>query len=140
MFLMITCFAFVQTTFAQETPQQEPAEKLISDVVGKWTLTKVLNGKKDITGQKSATGIQRIELTREAKFVMSDKKQQLDSGLFRVNESQKTIYFESKTGGDTPPSEWGIDLHNNQMILTSRAAAHSNGYKYIYTRTSLKGK
>lgn len=140
MLMLASAVAFTQPAFAQGTPAKQPAQKLITDVVGKWQLVKTMNGKKDITGKNDSTGIQTIELTREAKFIMRDKQQKLDSGLFRINEAQKVIYFESKSGGDASPVEWNISLYGNQMTLTNRTSTHAKGYQYIYNRTSNKGK
>jgi hypothetical protein len=127
------------STYAQgpSNASQQPAKKLIEQVAGVWKVTAMNDGKKAITQQVDSTALSSIEFTREAKYIMRTKTQRLDSGLYRLNEEQKTLYLESGVGTDTPPVEWGIDIKGNTLVLSGKATEHAKNYKYTLTRTSM---
>ncbi|MBT1709205.1 hypothetical protein KK062_13265 [Fulvivirgaceae bacterium PWU5] len=125
------------TLFAQEA-NKPPIKKLIEKVPGVWKVTEVNDGKKKISQTVDSTAIESIEFTREAKYIIRNKTQQLDSGLYRLNEQQKTLYLESRLSNDTPPAEWSIDVNGNTLTMTGKSSEATKNFKYTLTRISHK--
>lgn len=128
---------FTCSLFAQEA-NKTPTTKLIEKVPGVWKVTQVNDGKKNISQTVDSTAIESIEFTREAKYIIRTKTQQLDSGLYRLNEQQKVLYLESKLSRDTPPTEWGIDVNGNTLTMSGKSSEATKNFKYTLTRTSHK--
>lgn len=110
--------------------------KNIEKVVGEWEVTGIFNGSKDITNTDTA-GINRsFEFTRENKYNSYSENEQIDSGTFKLNEVQNTLYLESATGGDV--TEYKIRFDDDTMTLQPSESGDANAqpFRYVYTRKS----
>lgn len=135
--LLLGLSLFTSSLFAQEA-NKTPTIKLIEKVAGVWKVTQVNDGKKNIAQTVDSTAIESIEFTREAKYIIRNKTQRLDSGLYRINEQQKVLYLESKLSSNTPPAEWGLDVNGNTLVMTGKSSEATKNFKYTLTRTSHK--
>ncbi|MBT1686213.1 hypothetical protein [Dawidia soli] len=135
--LLLVLSMFTGSLFAQEA-NKPPVKKLIEKVPGVWKVTQVNDGKKEISQTVDSTAIESIEFTREAKYIIRNKTQRLDSGLYRLNEQQNILYLESKLTADTPPVEWGITVTGNTLVMTGKGSEATKNFKYTLTRTSHK--
>ena len=135
-FLLLGLSLFTGSVFAQGSANQP--KKLIEKVPGVWKVTQVNDGKKEITQTVDSTGIESIEFTREAKYIIRNKTHRLDSGLYRLNEQQNSLYLESKLDSNTPPVEWGINVTGNTLVMTGKSSEGAKNFKYTLTRTSHK--
>jgi hypothetical protein len=121
-----------------EIPAQQPTLiKHIQRIVGTWELTAVYDGNKDITGNDTVgSEDQQIEFTRDAKYKRYTSGEEIDSGVFTMNENHSLVYLESKTGGET--TSWVVDLNdqNNMMTMQSAqsTAAHGKRFKFTYRK------
>lgn len=112
----------------------ETPTKNIEKVVGVWEVTGIFKGTKEITNTDTA-GINRsFEFTRENKYISYSDNEQIDSGTYKLNEVQHSIYLESATGNEV--AEYKIRFDNDTMTLqpAQNANANSERFKYVYTR------
>jgi hypothetical protein len=136
--LLLGLSLFTGSLFAQGPANQPPTKKLIEKLPGVWKVTQVNDGKKEITQTVDSTAIESIEFTREAKYIIRNKTQRLDSGLYRLNEQQNSLYLESTLDSNTPPVEWGINVTGNTLVMTGKSSEGAKNFKYTLTRTSHK--
>jgi hypothetical protein len=151
----ILLFAFVLGAFSQNAIAQEdrkegkeysnkaksdvPANnetptKNIEKVVGVWDVTGIFKGTKDITNTDTVGLNRSFEFTRENKFISYSENEQIDSGTFKLNEVQNSIYLESAGGSEV--AEYKIRFDGNTMTLqpAESADAHAQRFRYVYTR------
>jgi hypothetical protein len=122
-----------------EIPAQQPTViKHIQRIVGTWELTAVYDGNKDITGNDTVGADQQIEFTRDAKYKRYTKGEEIDSGVFTMNENHSLVYLESRSDNET--TSWTVDLNdqNNVMAMQSAqsTAAHGKRFKFVYRKKS----
>lgn len=112
----------------------ETPTKNIEKVVGVWEVTGIFKGTKDITDTDTVGLNRSFEFTRENKYISYSDSEQIDSGAFKLNEVQNTIYLESASGNEV--AEYKIRFDNNTMTLqpSQSADAHAQRFKYVYTR------
>lgn len=112
----------------------ETPTKNIEKVVGVWEVTGIFKGTKDITDTDTVGLNRSFEFTRENKYISYSDREQIDSGVFKLNEVQNTIYLESAGGSEV--AEYKIRFDNNTMTLqpAQSADAHAQRFKYVYTR------
>jgi hypothetical protein len=108
--------------------------KIIEYVVGTWQVEDVMNGKKDISETDTVSLANTFVFDRENRFLSYSGDERIDSGRFRVNETQGILYLESDGGG--PPSEWNLTFQDrDQMTLQEREqSSAARSLKYVYTR------
>lgn len=111
------------------TRQATPV-KIIETIPGTWKADKILQNNKDVS-TSNAAGNQIIEFGSEARYVIRNGTNVVDSGGYRVNESQSILYLESVTTRKV--IEWDINFANDNMTLESKSPA-SDSRKYIYSR------
>jgi hypothetical protein len=112
----------------------ETPTKNIEKIVGVWEATGIFKGTKDIT-ETDTVGLNRsFEFTRENKYMSYSDQEQIDSGAFKLNEVQNSIYLESAGGNEV--AEYKVRFDNNTMTLqpAQSADAHAQRFKYVYTR------
>jgi hypothetical protein len=122
-----------------EVPAQQPTViKHIQRIIGTWELTAVYDGNKDITGNDTVGSDQQIEFTRDAKYKRYTKGEEIDSGVFTMNENHSLVYLESRSANET--TSWAVDLNdqNNVMAMqsTQSTAAHGKRFKLVYRKKS----
>jgi hypothetical protein len=112
----------------------ETPTKNIEKVVGVWEVSGIFKGTKDITNTDTVGLNRSFEFTRENKYISYSDSEQIDSGAFKLNEVQNTIYLESAGGNEV--AEYKIRFDNNTMTLqpTQSADAHAQRFKYVYTK------
>jgi hypothetical protein len=119
----------------QDIPvNNETPTKNIEKIVGVWEATGIFNGTKDIT-ETDTVGLNRsFEFTRENKYISYSDNEQIDSGAFKLNEVQNSIYLESAGGNEV--AEYKVRFDNNTMTLQPSQSADANAqrFKYVYTR------
>lgn len=130
---IVICFAALGSANAQSS-KGKAGIKLIDMLVGQWQIIKIDDGNKNTQVSSHPEAMQHIEFTREAKFIVRNNSTKADSGLFRVNESNKYIYFES--ANHSYPSEWKADLKNSMLTLTKRDSTNTKPVRYVYSRRS----
>lgn len=143
--LMFAGSLFSATLFAQDdsnrkdqsinTRQTTPV-KIIETIPGTWKADKILQNNKDVS-TSNADGNQIIEFGREARYVIRNGTNVVDSGGYRVNESQSILYLESVTKSKV--IEWNINFVNDIMTLEAKSPASDNR-KYIYSRIAEANK
>lgn len=108
--------------------------KNIEKVVGTWEASGIFNGAKDITDTDTVGLNRTFEFTRENKFLSYSDREQIDSGTFKLNEVQNTLYLESAGGNEV--AEYKVRFDDNTMTLqpTQSADANAQRFRYVYTR------
>lgn len=112
----------------------ETPTKNIEKVVGVWEASGIFKGTKDITDTDTVGLNRSFEFTRDNKYMSYSDNEQIDSGAFKLNEVQNTLYLESAGGNET--AEYKIRFDNNTMTLQPAQSADANAqrFKYVYTR------
>jgi hypothetical protein len=112
----------------------ETPTKNIEKVVGVWEASGIFKGTKDITDTDTVGLNRSFEFTRDNKYMSYSDNEQIDSGAFKLNEVQNTLYLESAGGNET--AEYKIRFDNNTMTLQPAQSADANTqqFKYVYTR------
>lgn len=118
-------------------PAEQPTlVKHIQRIVGTWELTAVHDGNKDITGNDTVGADQTIEFTSDAKYKRYTKSEEIDSGVFTMNENHSLVYLESKSGGQI--SSWSVSLNDQNNALTMQpaqsTAVHGKRFKFTYRK------
>jgi hypothetical protein len=114
----------------------ETPTKNIEKVVGVWEATGIFKGTKEITDTDTVGLNRSFEFTRDNKYVSYSDSEQIDSGAFKLNEVQNTLYLESFSGNQNEVAEFKIRFDNNTMTLqpAQSADAHAQRFRYVYTR------
>jgi hypothetical protein len=114
----------------------ETPTKNIEKVVGVWEVTGIFKGAKDITDTDTVGLNRSFEFTRDNKYISYSDSEQIDSGAFKLNEVQNTLYLESASGSQNEVAEFKIRFDNNTMTLqpVQSADAHAQRFRYVYTR------
>ncbi len=108
--------------------------KIIEYVVGTWQVEDVMKGEKDISETDTLSTANTFIFDRENRFLSYSGEERVDSGRFRINETQGILYLESDGGGE--PKEWNLSFSDeNKMTLREREpSSAARGLKYVYTR------
>jgi hypothetical protein len=122
---------------AVNSNKQTPV-KIIEYIVGRWQVENVYKGDKDISETDTLANDQRtMEFNRDGKYFLFSGKEQIDSGLYRLNEQQSKLYLESH--GNGKPVEWNVTFRKNEMTLRNeQTSAKAEKIKYVYSRKSVK--
>jgi hypothetical protein len=112
--------------------------KIIEYIVGTWQVENVYKGNKDVSETDTLANDQRtMEFNRDGKYFLFSGTEQIDSGLYRLNEQQSKLYLESHGTGN--PVEWNVAFRKNEMTLQNvQTSAKAEKLKYIYSRKSVK--
>jgi hypothetical protein len=106
---------------------------LTETIVGTWQVDEIFKGKKDISNTDTLGYNETIIFDTEGSYVSHSRSEQIDSGLYRLNENHSILYLESETGTNT--TEWNITFSKGGMILQPRSThPHAQSFKYTYTR------
>lgn len=122
-----------------DPPAQHPTlVKFIQRIQGSWELTAVYDGQKEISGNDTVATTQEIVFTRENKYKRYSNNEQIDSGVFTMNENHSQIYLESKSGNET--SAWIVTLNDQNDSMTMQqsqsTAAHGKQFRFVYRKKS----
>lgn len=114
-------------------------DKNIEKIVGTWKIQKILSGKTEVA--KNPTSAQWIRFRSDGKYV--NKATAVDSGSFRMNETQSILYLESQVNSPADKRdakktvEWSVSFKDDTMTMQQHNAenkAHADKMKYVYIR------
>jgi hypothetical protein len=108
--------------------------KIHEQIAGSWTIEAVNRGNKDVTDTDTLSHNQRLEFTRESRYISYSGNEKIDSGAYRVNESQSVLYLESETG--EKPIEWKISFsqEGTMTLKQKEGTAHGESFSYVYRK------
>ncbi|HEY8936490.1 MAG TPA: hypothetical protein VIM65_14770 [Cyclobacteriaceae bacterium] len=137
--LTIILYFFLATVFSvsAQSSAGNVAVKLIDDLVGSWKLSKVYDGKKEISTKSQKGIIDLVEFTRENMYMLRTNDATADSGFFRTNEIDQLLYLESANkvdGNGNTTDEWGLRLNKNTMTLFRREPIELRRFRYVYRK------
>lgn len=120
-----------------DPPAEHPTlVKFIQRIQGSWELEAVYDGQKEVSGNDTVATAQEIVFTRENKYKRYSNNEQIDSGVFTMNENHSLVYLESKSGNET--SAWTVTLNdqNDSMTMqqTQSTAAHGKQFRFVYRK------
>lgn len=130
LYVLLTLSSFSISLNAQD---KKAADKLFGNIAGTWRMQTVYDGKKDVTKNDSAS-VQWMEFREDGRFKSQSGNEPLDSGSYRINENQHSLYLQSDLNKDNP-AEWNIEFKENNMILIGKSTPHAQRYKYVYIKT-----
>lgn len=112
--------------------QKESPGKMIEQLVGEWDRAgNAQPGARNNNQQGSA--MQRITFTSEARYILYDGNQKVDSGAYRMNEQLRNLYLESEV--NEQPKEYEVELSDNELKMKPKEpTAQSNETEYVYRR------
>lgn len=117
--------AELEATEGREAPaEQGTPVKLLEYLVGRWESES--GGGAAKPGQPGEV----LTFTTEARYLVHDGNQAVDSGAYRMNEQLRNLYLESEIG--ETPREYEIDLREDVMTLKPK----QGGETYVYRRVS----
>jgi hypothetical protein len=144
--LLVICSVISLQGVAQEKKELDKAinsnkktpVKIIEYIVGTWQIENVYKGDKEVSETDTLADEQRtMEFNRDGKYFLFSGTEQIDSGLYRLNEQQSKLYLESQGNGN--PIEWNVTFRKNEMTLRNvQTSAKAEKLKYIYSRKSVK--
>lgn len=133
----VILFAFaLMFSFTLHAQDKKAADKLFGEIAGTWRIQTIYDGKKDVT-KKDSTSVQWMEFREDGRYKSMAAKQPLDSGSYRVNENQKSLYLQSDSDKDNP-SEWKMEFKESTMTLSGLGSTNSQRLKYVYVKTISK--
>jgi hypothetical protein len=92
--------------------------------------------------RKDTIGFDWIEFGQDGKYSLGSAGQNgtvepIDSGSYRLNEQNGVLYLESTSDDgqvSQMPSEWSIDIKENNMKISGRGNDHARQYEYHYQK------
>jgi hypothetical protein len=122
------------TDNAVNTDRKTPV-KIIEYIPGKWAIEQVLRGQEDVTATDTLAQNQTLEFGRENRYRSYSGEEQIDSGMFRINEQQAILYLESES--TDKPTEWNIwfDPEGTMKLKRREGQGTAANLSYIYRRT-----
>ena len=128
-----------ETVNRGSSDEQTPV-KMFDYITGTWTMNKVLRGSENVTSESGLGKAHRIEFTREGRYIRYSDMNQVDSGGYRVNEQQKSLYLDSESPGE--PEEWNVSfMEDGLMSMEIRnASSHGENITYLYKREGERKK
>ena len=103
--------------------RQETPVKLIEYLVGDWQKESSNN-----SGDNPQDPGERITFTSEARYIVRNGNQKVDSGAYRMNEQLQNLYLESETSGN--PREYEVEIKQDVMTLVAK----QGGGQHVYRR------
>lgn len=110
--------------------------KLVDGLVGSWKLTKIYDGKKEISTKSQKGIIDVVEFTRDNMYMLRANDASTDSGFFRTNEIDQMLDLESanKLGDNNTTDEWSVRINKNTMTLFRREPVELKRFRYVYRK------
>jgi hypothetical protein len=109
--------------------------KMIDRILGTWQIDKIYDGKKEIATEAHTQGFQ---FNIEGHYKSMVGSELLDSGSYRINESNSLLYLENKRnavpGNAQAQVTWKISFANNTMSLQGYGP-QAKRYKYVFVKT-----
>lgn len=136
--LGIALAGLLTTSVAAQNSKGLP-DKNIEKIVGTWKIQKILSGTTEVA--KNPTSAQWIRFRSDGKYV--NKATAVDSGSYRMNETQSILYLESQVNGPTDKRdakktvEWSVSFKDDTMTMQQHGSenkSHADKMKYVYLR------
>ena len=109
---------------AEVNTRQETPVKLIEYLVGDWQMDSSSERGNNAQGGPG----ERITFTSEARYIVRNGNQKVDSGAYRMNEQLRNLYLESEINGN--PREYEVDIKQDVMTLVAK----QGGGQHVYRR------
>ena len=109
---------------AEVNTRQETPVKLIEYLVGDWQMDSSNESQNNAQGGPG----ERITFTSEARYIVRNGNQKVDSGAYRMNEQLRNLYLESEINGN--PREYEVDIKQDVMTLVAK----QGGGQHVYRR------
>ena len=127
-------------TVNRGTADEPTPVKMIDYMTGTWTLNKVMRGDEDVSDENGMGQGQKLELRLDGRYLRFSDRNKIDSGRYRVNEQQKSLYLESEVR--SVPEEWNVVRMEDGVISMEirNASAHGESITYLYQREGEREK
>jgi hypothetical protein len=107
--------------------------KLIDRLPGIWVVDQVTKGGKTVTREEAGIQNQPLEFTRDGRYRHYSGKSKIDSGSYRVNERQESIYLDSDDGKKI--TEWNVSFDDQgRMLMFNPLGEKNNNLEYTYSK------
>jgi hypothetical protein len=111
--------------------EQETPTKMIEKLVGDWDRSG--GGQQGAQNNNQQEGMQRITFTEEARYILYNGNQKIDSGAYRMNEQLNNLYLESEINEE--PKEFEVQLSEDQLTMKAKQAnGQAGNVQYVYRR------
>lgn len=109
--------------------QQHTPVKMIEYLVGEWQIDAADDGGGN-SNEQAGPG-EKITFTAEARYIVHQGNQKVDSGAYRMNEQLSNLYLESEL--NETPREFEVRLQSDTMTLKPNDS-RQNSTTYTYHR------
>ncbi|AOW18116.1 hypothetical protein LPB03_11915 [Polaribacter vadi] len=124
----IISFVILITGLFSCANNQAPKKQLI----GKWTMTKVYDGEKDITNKMNPKNNRWIKFNRNGSFESDGDPHGYNDGNWELDPEKLILFLDSKLEGDD--SEWKIAFDGNTTIWTGIGTPRQERFKLIHKK------
>jgi hypothetical protein len=141
----ISCFAG-SACFAQDPAQNQDKEpkaprkqntKLIELLPGTWKVTRVYEGKKEITPADSLVG-EQFTFDFQGRYKNLAGKEVIGEGSYRVSESTALLYLESDNNYASSKGRnqdtWKISIKDNVLTMQAQGNKEAKRFRYVYVK------
>jgi hypothetical protein len=111
--------------------RQDTPVKMIEYLVGEWQMMDRAGGGGGNRDGQGGPG-ERIAFTSEARYIVYQGNQKVDSGAYRMNEQLNNLYLESEA--NEKPREFELHLKSDTLTLNAKSGSGQNGAAYTYRR------
>ncbi len=136
-FVVLSIIFLNTSSFAQSRDVEKGANKIIKNIVGTWKISQVTNvqnkKKMDVTKMDKSNGLVTLQLKRDGRYRTTDDQNAIDSGSYRINESQGKMYLESDLNRGNP-KEWNLKLEKDLLTLIADSSKNTQHTMYVYKR------
>jgi hypothetical protein len=107
--------------------------KLIDRIPGIWVIDQVTKNGNVISMEEAGVPNQPLEFARDGRYRHYTEKAKIDSGSYRINERQESLYFESDD--QKKVTEWNVSFDEDNRMVMSKADSNSKeNLKYFYRK------
>lgn len=139
-FCSFVCFNAAAQNESNKTtkPTREQNKKIIERLPGTWTVTKVYDGKQDITPADSVADEQYV-FDYEGRYKNYVGTSLESEGSYRISESTALLYLQPddayvSTKRSTQQT-WKVSVTGDAMTLQGTGAKEAKRFKYVFART-----
>lgn len=100
--------------------EQQTPVKLLEYLVGEWQRE---------SGSGAEGPGERLTFTTDARYLVHEGNQRIDSGAFRMNEQLRSLYLESEI--NETPREYELELREDAMTLKAKQGSEELVYRRV---------
>jgi hypothetical protein len=119
-------------------PTREQNKKIIEKLPGTWTVTRVYDGKQDITPADSAADEQYV-FDYEGRYKNFIGTELIGEGSYRISESTALLYLQPDDAyvntKKSTQQTWKITVIGDALTLQGTGAKEAKRFKYVFART-----